>query len=996
MNAAARGQRGAVLLVFMLVLVVGSSYMLVSRLNEYAQAYAREAQTQSALAEAKQALLFYAMNYPDLNTGLSTIRGPGYLPCPDQNDDGATETNCSDTTGSTLGRLPYSTLGLSELTDSSGEMLWYAVSQNLKYNQSSDYILNSDTPGTISVDGSDDVVAVIIAPGEPVADQSGRRGTAETTALLERDVYDVADQYLEDDNATNGDASYVSESSDDFNDQVVTITRQELMAVVEQRVANEARQALGNYYDEMLALSTENPQRGAYPWLAPFADPKSSPFVLRGTHDGSDDSTNDLDDSSRDFTQWGVAIGDTVWNLTDGSVGVVDTTPTATRLSMSGGLALGTDNDFDDGDEYVVEAKALAGAHAGTATAGSDNLALEDTARDFEEQGVSAGDVVENITDGSSGIVASVDSDTLTVSSLAGGAENDFDLNDSYRVRTNAGQATAGSSGTTLEDTDADFTVMGVQEGDLVHNLTDNSYGRVASGGVAATTLTVDSLEFGTGNQFSTNDYYEIPRFYGSANTPRGLLSIHEPGEAFATGFDVDWSTPSVSPITVTTTASGTNTTYNNGLYYWLLGSSGYSGTVQVPDSGGACTWITEEIADCRGEYVDSNFLTGAVTSTFTSSPYIYVYDTSKNFPSSGVKVGDRILNITTNVAGIISVASTTYPTRVRVTSITGETAFSASVGDSFRIYVAANRSPASGASPSTHTANASTDTAANLVCVDAVDFTSNPAVEPGDVIRDTSDATYGLVMATSWDGTMGCITYTDMIGGGSSTIGIGDYFRISYDFVSERHYLFDVRISGTTSNGGSAIGNNAGMRDRDVCLGYGADCTNSTASNAEFDAGNSATITIEDYDSAATLLGSRTVTAPSSGSPVASIRLDGIDYYLEETEDAIPEWFLKNKWHRFVYAAYSSEYQPGNVGTGCVEGTNCLSLSVPLPADTTLDDRQALVISAGPELSTQASSRLNGALDAYFEDDNAVADDVFSRDEVSTTFNDLISVIAP
>ena len=976
-------QRGVVLLVFMLMLIVGSSFMLVSRMNEYAQAYVRKTRTQSTLAEAKQALLFYAMNYPELQN--SAEKGPGYLPCPDQDEDGSAESNCTFNTASStytvFGRLPYLDLGLSDLRDSSGERLWYSLSYNFRNTLSDENVLNSDTPGMLSVsDGTnvtDDVVAVIIAPGEPGSGQNGRRGTAEDEAIAESParIYAVADEYLESDNASYEDNLFVTIGGDDFNDQVVTITRQELMAVVEQRVLSEARKALSQYEGSY----------GAYPWLVPFADPKSSPFVLRGVHDGSDDSTNDLDDdSSRDFTQWGVAIGDTVWNLTDGSVGVVDTTPTATRLSMSGGLALGGDNDFDDGDEYVVEVRALVGAYAGTATAGSDGQTLEDTTKDFEELGVSAGDVIENITDGSSGIVTSVDGDQITVSGLTGGAGvgiscpaiiNQFCPNDVYRIRTNAGQATSGSA-TTLVDTAADFVVMGVQAGDLVHNLTDGSYGRVATAGVAATTLTLDGLEFGTSDAFATDDYYEIARFNAVATTRKGLLPIHVPGEAFNTDLDVDWSVTSSGGNTVNVVTDGTVSNYDNGLTYWIESSSTHSGTISIDAANGECVWIAEQIADCRGKWVDDTFLSGT-TDLNSSGATVTIQDTSINFTEAGVKLGDLVENTSDGLSGIVKSRSTSSFTAV---SITGETAFSAGAGDQFRVSVAGSRY--------TDTPDWN-DSALNAVCNWGINFPTFVGV--GDSVRNSSEGgAVGLITWVSYSSGLGCFIYTSLQGGTASDIFSGDTYRISYNFVNERRYSISTRIRGS-----SPVAGVSGKRQRSVCLGYGSNC-DTGPSDSDLADGNTATVTIEDYDAGGALTGSATAEIASTGTALASIRLAGIDYFLDETADAIPEWFLNNKWHRFLYAAYSSGFQPGGAGT-CIAGTDCLQLSVPLPAGTTLDDRQALLISSGPELTLQASSRINGALNAWFEDDNAVdSDDLFIRDSVTTSFNDVISVVAP
>src|SRR3990172_9535438 len=253
-----RKQSGAVLLAFMLILVAGTSYLLLNRLNDYST-YARDTETQIALLEAKKALLSYAMNYPELRSNVE--KGPGFLPCPDHDDDGNPQTACTFNAGddkyTTFGRLPYRILGLSNLTDSSGEYLWYAVSNNFKNTQSDETVLNSETPGLLSVNNADgstetDIVAVIIAPGEPLEDQNGRRGVDESAAkaMSPKKLYLVADQYLEGSNADYNNTVFEISSGDEFNDQVITITRQELMEVVEKRVIGEVKKILTEYKED--------------------------------------------------------------------------------------------------------------------------------------------------------------------------------------------------------------------------------------------------------------------------------------------------------------------------------------------------------------------------------------------------------------------------------------------------------------------------------------------------------------------------------------------------------------------------------------------------------------------------------------------------------------------------------------------------------------------------------------------------------------------------
>jgi len=88
--------------------------------------------TERALAQAREALMAYAVD-----RAISAEVGPGYLPCPDLDDDGWAESTCGSMNGDSgqaqrLGRLPWKTLGLPDLRDGDGERLWYAVSSKYK------------------------------------------------------------------------------------------------------------------------------------------------------------------------------------------------------------------------------------------------------------------------------------------------------------------------------------------------------------------------------------------------------------------------------------------------------------------------------------------------------------------------------------------------------------------------------------------------------------------------------------------------------------------------------------------------------------------------------------------------------------------------------------------------------------------------------------------------------------------------------------------------
>jgi len=259
-------QRGAVLMVMLVILILGGTAMLLSSLNSTPLHIERDKITAHALAQAKEALIGYATTlkltpatYPDR---------PGDLPCPDTNNDGVAEGSCGNAAGSTgqtarLGRLPWKTLGLGDLRDGSGERLWYAVSNNFKKSTRT-ALLNSDTVGTITVrapdgsllnDGSNSngAVAIIIAPGN-VLQRSDKPSPQDRSSSAPENYLDIA--YGED-NATFTDSSIdgfiqgrVKDANNHviLNDQILVITRNHIMQSIQKRVVKEVVNALNKYY----------------------------------------------------------------------------------------------------------------------------------------------------------------------------------------------------------------------------------------------------------------------------------------------------------------------------------------------------------------------------------------------------------------------------------------------------------------------------------------------------------------------------------------------------------------------------------------------------------------------------------------------------------------------------------------------------------------------------------------------------------------------------
>lgn len=1099
----------------MLIMLTGASYMLISRLNKNSLQYIRDISTETALSQAKQALLFYAMNYPDLRN--NPEKGPGFLPCPDRNNDGNPASNCTfnpaSSTYTTVGRLPFRILGLADIRGSSGERLWYAVSDNFRNTQSNDVVINSDTPGHLTVDGMGDVVAVIIAPGAPVTGQNARPSN------------NVSAEYLEADNATDTDQSFVSTAGGTFNDRLVTITRAELMQVVEQRVINEVRSILTQY----------NNAYGAYPWLSPFADPKADSRILHGTHTGPNNVTI-LTDSSTDFTKWGVKNFDIVRNTTDGSLSIV-TGKTATTLTVTN-IDLGNannDNDFDTGDEYYIVAMDTAKKFDEKANASSSGLTLVDDNQKFVTIGVIPGDIIDNITDGSSGLVESVSSEsTIIVKSLCCGTDDDFDNDDKYQIRSYTGESTNTSTGLNLDDTTRNFTAMGVSAGDVIINQEDGSIGRIAT--FTPTRITVSSLNFGMQNDFDDNEIYILPQYYGIAGTRKGLLSFHREGGYFPSGFDIDWNIPelisAVPNATISVNTPGTHPDYINNLKQFVQTSSGTSGTIAVAIDEGTCVWTLPEIVECKGSHTRYDPVQGQVTSGFDTS---IVTDNTKDFTALGINPGDIVQNYDDEalvISGTVNAGSggtvlvdsgasfNTYdPTGlynylVRNTSYAGPNKSQGilakidsntilnvnnypgwdvdpvtfSSGDNYSIYTPAKTVISAVTSATTLTTNqlsgvatdfdtqefyrvksasgklAGTTTSAggstlndNTRVVGIDDFITE-GIQVGDVVHNITDNSWGEINLPPTATQLTATLYDSV--GTTTTFDNGESYEVYYGYMNSRRYEFIVRFSGTT-----VTGNMGGSRTRDVCLGY-TNCTGSATNVAlpyynlgssgtaaanssglllegsagenfdqrritprhvvfnttdgsngiittlntnkqvtvgelnggagnNFDIGDSyyisaPVVTIKDFDASEIELGSASVTIPAGGAQ-GSIKVSNIDYYLNEANNDLPPWFLKNKWYQFISIAYSSGVIPGG-SNSC--SSNCLSIITSNP-NVTYNDREVIIVSAGLQLDS-IQDRTSGGITAYFESDNSNSDDVFESGEITTTFNDQVSVIAP
>ena len=280
-------QRGIALLILLAIVGMAVIFALVAGLNKSANdlARARDQKTYAALAQAKAALIAYAVTYKDThdNSGSSTYYVPGYLPCPDQGSgtEGVAAGSCGASLVSAIGKLPWKTLGLDALKDGSGECLWYAVSGTYKNSPNgvsgsttTSNMMNwdtngqfdvMDTNGTSFLTGSTadtNAVAVIIAPGSALSGQN----RASVAGATNCGGNYTASAYLDTANGINNSTLVTPSSpanvadtsvfiagtaSSTFNDKLVYITRADIWNAIKER------SDFNNYLRAMTRLAAE-------------------------------------------------------------------------------------------------------------------------------------------------------------------------------------------------------------------------------------------------------------------------------------------------------------------------------------------------------------------------------------------------------------------------------------------------------------------------------------------------------------------------------------------------------------------------------------------------------------------------------------------------------------------------------------------------------------------------------------------------------------------
>lgn len=296
--------RGAALLIMVMIVGLGATWYLVSRLNTESglAGAAVKARNQQILNTAKAALIGYVAAQA-IKAGENR---PGALPCPvagaDFNDplaNGSDGTVSYPCTLPIVGRFPWRTLGLDKLVDVSGEPLWYAIAAGWA---GANTVINSDcassasgmacASGRLTVDGvTNDVIALIIAPG-PRLNVSTSSNCAAWAQVRPTAGPPDARNYLECQNATwPADATFATTGpSGSFNDQVIRITVGDLMPAIEaaiaDRIAREIAPKLNTLYKpsawgfsgaDPVVAPAYNDGFPLYPYAVPWIDGVTNP-----------------------------------------------------------------------------------------------------------------------------------------------------------------------------------------------------------------------------------------------------------------------------------------------------------------------------------------------------------------------------------------------------------------------------------------------------------------------------------------------------------------------------------------------------------------------------------------------------------------------------------------------------------------------------------------------------------------------------------------------
>jgi len=238
-------QRGAALILMMTIIVLGIAWYTVGALSKAARSTAdKEIRTGAALYAAKRALL----DYVAAQAAQPDNAIPGRLPCPEPLAPAAGNegiaAGCSDNTATYVGRLPWRTLGVDQIRDGDGELLWYILGRGFRQSA-----INFGSQDEIELDGvSRQAVAMIIAPGAVLNTLSEAGAPPANCPRVNQQPRSVAApfdpaRFLEcgrnSTPAPGNEPQYKTDKTSPWtNDRMVTITASELMDAISGPVAD--------------------------------------------------------------------------------------------------------------------------------------------------------------------------------------------------------------------------------------------------------------------------------------------------------------------------------------------------------------------------------------------------------------------------------------------------------------------------------------------------------------------------------------------------------------------------------------------------------------------------------------------------------------------------------------------------------------------------------------------------------------------------------------
>jgi hypothetical protein len=244
-------QKGVVLLLLLLVFLMAGTALMLGNFNNRQEIYVRQqAELSNQLYLAKEALLAFAANSSAL---YSNSRGPGFFPCPDTSNTGIADTAC-DSGSVNLGRLPEyieisgNKIFFNAYYAEANQQFWYAIAPHYIYAETDEddrKALNRVsiepviTSSRLTLDATDNIVALILAPGESLSFQNRAADPLDSSNFLEGG---------NDDNDTNFFTASAADPSA-FNDQLIAITHDELMAYIGSNVAMAIKRLLDADYN---------------------------------------------------------------------------------------------------------------------------------------------------------------------------------------------------------------------------------------------------------------------------------------------------------------------------------------------------------------------------------------------------------------------------------------------------------------------------------------------------------------------------------------------------------------------------------------------------------------------------------------------------------------------------------------------------------------------------------------------------------------------------